>query len=177
MKHKLSVTLTKPEKVLGWIYLPLQLLVIPVALVFLNTLIGAPLGEAQINFVFFCLNFLLLTLIFHRYLIQSAKISLAHPWRTISSALLGYGGYMAGSYALSVIILLIEPEFFNVNDSSIAGIFISLVSSKKVAATAAAIAARRIAIAVTGLFFFTVMLLLSSICFSISVFIIQRSFS
>lgn len=120
MKHKLSVTLTKPEKVLGWIYLPLQLLVIPVALVFLNALIGAPLGEAQINFVFFCLNFLLLTLIFHRFLIQSAKISLADPWRTISSALLGYGGYMAGSYALSVIILLIEPEFFNVNDSSIA---------------------------------------------------------
>ncbi|MBO5317101.1 MAG: CPBP family intramembrane metalloprotease [Oscillospiraceae bacterium] len=120
MTKKLTVSLTKYETILGWIYLPLQLLVIPAILIFLNTLAGAPFDETQINFIFFCVNFLLLTLIFHRFLVQSANVSLAAPWKTISSALLGYAIYMAGSYFLNILIYTLEPEFFNVNDSNIA---------------------------------------------------------
>lgn len=122
MINKLSLSFTPHEKLLGWIYLPLQLFVIPSVLVFLNTLTGSFLGEAQLNFVFFCLNFLLLTLIFHRFLLESAKITFANLWKTISSALLGYGIHMAGNYIISVGILMVEPEFFNVNNSNIADI-------------------------------------------------------
>ena len=120
MTKKLSVSFTRYEKLLGWIYLPLQMLVIPSVLVLLNIFAGSVLDETQLNFVFFCLNFLMLTVIFHRFLLESAKVSLGSVWQTVSSALLGYAIYMAGSYVLSIIILLFEPEFFNVNDSNIA---------------------------------------------------------
>ena len=120
MTKKLTVSLTRYEKILGWIYLPLQLLVIPPVLFFLNALAGNPFNETQINFVFFCTNFLLLTLIFHRFLLASGRLSLSAPWKTVSSALLGYAVYMAGSYFLSILIYTLEPEFYNVNDSNIA---------------------------------------------------------
>ena len=75
MTKQLSVSFTRYEKVLGWIYLPLQMLVIPTVLVFLNIFAGSVLDETQLNFVFFCLNFLLLTVLFHRFLLASARIS------------------------------------------------------------------------------------------------------
>ncbi len=115
----LSVKMTRGEAISGWIYMVVQLLFLPTALVLANAMLHSPLDEAALNFVFFCLNFLCVTVIFHRYLISCGKISLADPGKCLITALLGYLLYWGLNFAVSLLILGIYPEFNNVNDASI----------------------------------------------------------
>lgn len=117
--RKLSVTMTRTEKILGWIYLPLQLLVIPSVIFLVNLLIGNPLSDAESNFIFFCVNFICITLIFRRFLIQSAKVAIRTPFRCLQGAFLGFILYWVLSIVIGYVIMALYPDFYNVNDSSI----------------------------------------------------------
>lgn len=116
---KLTVSMTRPEYLLGWIYLPVQLLVMPALLVLVNHLLGYPFSESQVNFIFFCVNFLCTTVIFHKYLWNSVKLTLRTPWRCIRSAVAGFVLYWVLNMAVGVLIQFAYPDFFNVNDDSI----------------------------------------------------------
>lgn len=118
---KLSISMTKSEIMGGWIYLFLQLLILPVVLVFVNMAIGNPLSDAEMNFVFFALNFICVTVIFCRFLLASLKNALADPLRSIKAAFKGLVLYYIASYLASLVIFLITPDFSNVNDENIAG--------------------------------------------------------
>lgn len=117
--NKLSVSMSRTEMILGLVYLVVQLLVLPAVLVFINLLLGSPLSGAQVNFVFFCIDFLCITLIFHRFLLNSAKLALANIFRCLRYAAVGLALYWAGSMVINVLILTVYPEFSNVNDQSI----------------------------------------------------------
>lgn len=119
---KLTVSMTKIETILGWIYLPIQLIAIPLLLVIVNLLLGGPLSEAEINFVFFCLNFICVTVIFRHFLGESAKHALSDPFRCLRSAFFGFILYWVLNLVLGFIILKLYPVFFNVNDDSISGL-------------------------------------------------------
>ena len=119
--NKLSVTMTRTEKLLGWIYYPLQLLVIPFAVTIVNILCGMPLTESWLNIVFFSLNFFAVALIFPHFLIGNGKIALENIFRTLQSAVLGLGVYWLLSYVVQLIIFTVDPGFFNVNDAYIDG--------------------------------------------------------
>lgn len=111
--------MTRAETALGWIYMALQLLFLPTVLVLLNTFLQTPLDEAELNFLFFCLNFLCITVIFRKYLLRCGKISLGAPGKCLLSAAVGYGLYWALSLGVSMLILWVYPEFNNVNDAAI----------------------------------------------------------
>lgn len=111
--------MTKIETILGWIYLPLQLLIIPALIVLVNLLLGSPLSDAEVNFVFFCINFICITGIFWRFLRDSAKVALKNPFRCLQGAFFGFVLYWLLNIALGYIIMLLYPAFYNVNDSSI----------------------------------------------------------
>lgn len=117
--NKLTVTMSKKEVTLGIAYLLLQLIVIPIALVLVNEVLGAPLSSVEVNYIFFCLNFLCITVILHDFLIKSIKHALKHPVRCIVSAFLGLSAYWLLSRAVTFLIFFIYPEFYNVNDASI----------------------------------------------------------
>ncbi len=117
--NKLSVPLSRTEVTLGLLLLVVQVLVLPTVLVLGNALLGNPLTDAQVNFAFFCIEFLLTTVIFHRFLLESGKRSLAEPFRTLRCAALGLLLYWLSSTAVSIFILRVYPDFFNVNDTSI----------------------------------------------------------
>lgn len=116
---KLSVKTTQAELILGLVYLVLQLLFIPSILVIVNLILGGPLDETELNFIYFALNFLCVTVIFHKYLIACGKISLAAPGKTVVSAVFGYLIYWGLSFFVSLLILWVYPEFNNVNDTNI----------------------------------------------------------
>ena len=116
---KLSVTMTRKEKLLGWIYYPLQLLVIPVLVSLINALAGYPLNEATLNVVYFGVNFLCVGLIFFRFLKENAKVALSFPLRCLSSAAFGMVLYWGLSYAVQIVIVVVSPDFFNINDAAI----------------------------------------------------------
>lgn len=110
------------ETVFGFIYFALQLLFLPAILVLVNMLLPRPLSEAQINFVYFAMNFIAVTLIFRGYLAANLKAALIQPWRTLRFAGVGLGVYFAANIALSMFITFIDPDFANINDMTLMAI-------------------------------------------------------
>jgi len=119
---KLSVPMTRYEQVLGWIYLVLQMTVLPVVLVALNFLLGSPLTDAEVNFGYFCLNFICAVTIFWHFLWGNIKTGFSHPLRLLLSVLISLAAYWALNILISFLILTFFPDFFNVNDDSISGL-------------------------------------------------------
>lgn len=118
---KLSLSMTQGEIIGGWVYMGLQLLVLPVLLSLINLLAGSPLSDAVLNFVFFALNFICVTVIFRRFLIASLRQTFNAPLQCLSTAFFGFLLYYGTSYVVSMLIYFIAPDFVNVNDDSIAG--------------------------------------------------------
>ena len=115
----LSVSMTQREKVLGWVYYPVQLLLLPTVIAVANQLMGSPLSEGKMNFLYFALNFLLIVAIFFFFLKNNGKNAIQHPLRCIGAAAIGLVLYWGLSYAVQILIVLVQPDFFNVNDVSI----------------------------------------------------------
>ncbi len=118
--NKLSVTLTKTGIILGVGYLLIQLLVIPQILLWGNYLLGSPLTDAQVNFLFFAINFLVITVVFRSFLWENFKILLESPWHVLRYAGAGLLLYWLGSFLVGSLILRIAPDFVNANDQSVA---------------------------------------------------------
>ena len=116
---KLSVQMTKTERILGYIYLPFQLLVLPIIVVFGAMFFRWNMTEAELNVICFAFNFIALTVIFHRYLLDSAKVFFRHPGRALSSCGWGFLLHFGGTYWISLLILTLDPEFSNVNDGAL----------------------------------------------------------
>ena len=115
---------TKPsrrETLWGGIYLILYMSVLPAAVPLVMMLTMPETGEADMNAVFLGLNFVATVAIFRKYLLQTVKDGLQKPLRTLWYALLGYLGTWALGDLISQVILFLDPEFTNVNDSNIAG--------------------------------------------------------
>ena len=108
---KLTVSLSRTESVIGFIYLAFQL----TALQFL----GNPLSVTGLNIAFFFINFLCVVGILHKFLIRSAKQALAAPFLCLRAAAVGLALYWLGSMAFGTLTAFLYPDFFNVNDSSI----------------------------------------------------------
>lgn len=117
--NKLSTSLLDHERIGGWIYLVIDLFVLPVVLTMANMLLPKPLDDASLNFIFFSINFLCILLIFHRFLGDSFRIAKASPFRCLRSAVVGYVLYYIGNLAMGILMVSLYPNFSNVNDSSI----------------------------------------------------------
>ncbi|MBQ8360158.1 MAG: CPBP family intramembrane metalloprotease [Oscillospiraceae bacterium] len=115
----LSIFMTRTERILGFSYLPVQILLLPVVLVQGNLILGSPLSAAQLNFILFALDFICITVIFRRFLLQSLRQALSVPWRLLRYAGAGLLLYWIGSFVVNFFILTVYPDFSNVNDASI----------------------------------------------------------
>ena len=121
MTKKLTISMTRWEAALGWLYWAFQLIALPVMLSMGNGLLKAPLSQVQLNFAFFCVNFLCLTVILHRFLGASFKAALRRPVYTLQSAFFGFAAYYAACWAIGLLIARLCPDFANANDGAIAG--------------------------------------------------------
>lgn len=117
---KLSISMTRRESILGWSYLLLSMFVLPTLFVVANNLLPDPFSDTVINLIYFAVNFVAIAVIFRRFLVSSVKAALAVPWHCLWYALLGLVFYFTLMNLLSWGILLIDPDFSNVNDNSIA---------------------------------------------------------
>ena len=118
-KH-LHDNMTSTEKKLGWFYWLFQLFVLPVAMPMVNDYFGSPLTEMELNFLFFCLNALLLALMLHKYIFKSIGYGISRPFRTLRIAVVWFGIYWLLSMAATQAANQLVPEFANANDASIA---------------------------------------------------------
>ena len=117
---KLSISMTRQETLLGWGYLLLSMFVLPFVLVITNSQLAKPLSETVINLIYFAVNFLAIAVIFRRFLWACIKAALAAPGRCLRFAVFGLALYFIATFLVAMAITLVNPDFSNVNDSSIA---------------------------------------------------------
>ncbi len=120
---KLSICMTRRETLVGWCYLLFSMFFLPLALVLLNGLLENPLSETEINLVFLGLNFMAVAVIFRRFLTASVKAAWSTPWRCLRFSAFGFALYYLFSLVVAGIILWISPDFSNVNDDTVIGLF------------------------------------------------------
>ena len=114
----MTLTLTKTEKITGWLFLLCEFLAIPFG-VSVACLLAGIYSDAIVNIVCFFANAALAALLFRRLLAQSLQ-SCAGRWgETALTALKGFGLYWAVNLFVTWLTMRIEPEFANVNDASI----------------------------------------------------------
>ena len=117
--RKLPVTLNRGETWLGWIYWAVQLLVLPTVIDAVLPLLGLDLSVIQFNFIFFALNFLFLTVIFHRFLGEHTKLALKQPFRVLRYAFGGYVFFWISTTVIGIVTAHFVSSFSNVNDVAI----------------------------------------------------------
>ena len=115
----MTLTLTKQERRWGWFYLAAQMLVIPFVVALVCVLMGVT-SEAVINLICFYINAILAVVVFRRLLTKSLDNCRGRWKQTLLTALKGFSLYWLASTAVAWAILLLKPDFANVNDASIA---------------------------------------------------------
>ncbi len=120
MSKKLSISLNKQEQIQGAAYLCISLAFLPVLFPYCITLLFPYVNDAEINFFYFCFNFLCMVMILRKFLWQSLQQLGAHPLRLTTSILRGIFTYFLLNYVVSFLLYWLAPDFFNVNDNSIA---------------------------------------------------------
>lgn len=110
-----------PNKLLrfGVFYLSIELLVLPLALRWGNLLLGSPMSVTSLNFIFFAVNFIVITAVYRDFLIENFKVFLRNPWRLFRFAGAGLMLYWIVSFVVSYGIMKLYPGFFNANDMSV----------------------------------------------------------
>ena len=116
---KFFAKLTPNESVWGLIYFLLQLLVVPGIVMVVNMMLPVPISEASINVVFFAINFLMVLVIFRKFLVSNFSVLREHPWYVLRFAGVGFLIYMVGNWLFGLLIAYVAPDFTNVNDASI----------------------------------------------------------
>lgn len=111
--------MNRREQIAGWCYFAFQLFVLPELLFLGNALLPRPLSNTYLNIILFCINFVVVVGIFHRYLWSHLKTACRNLWRTIRSAFLAFCVYYVSNMLVNAAIYRAAPWFFNVNDQSI----------------------------------------------------------
>ena len=116
-----SGSLNKEETIGGFCYLAFQMLFLPSILSWVNVQLSHSLNEAELNFVFYLINFIAVLLIFHDFLSQALTQVFRHPILFAEAVILGTVGYYALFRLTNWAIGLLVPEFSNYNDVSVMG--------------------------------------------------------
>ena len=111
--------MTKYELRFGLAYIAVQIFVLPALLTQTNLLLDIPLSPVQLNFVLFCIDFICVTVIFHRFLLQGIQEVIRRPFIFLRAAGFGFLLYWIGSILVNMVIYAVYPDFSNVNDASI----------------------------------------------------------
>ena len=115
----LYIGMSRTEKILGWLYMAVSLLILPQLLNWVNNQLADPIPEATLNFVFYLTNFLFIAGIFHTFLRASLVAAWRDIWNFIQAVILGYVAYLAASKAMDFLMSFLVPGFSNINDAAI----------------------------------------------------------
>jgi membrane protease YdiL (CAAX protease family) len=114
----MTLTLTKNEGRWGWFFLAAQFLLIPTLVAAVCPTLGIR-TEADLNLCCFFLEACLGAFLFRELLRHSLR-SCAGRWgRILLTALEGFGLYFLVSTAVLWLILLLRPDFSNINDAGV----------------------------------------------------------
>jgi len=117
--HYLGPGLSSSETLAGIVYLALQLFVMPTILYWINGQLKSPLNDAEINFLFYFINFMAMLLIFQNFLSSSLRQAMQHPVLLCEAVILGLVAYYVCMFCIKYVIDLLAPGYSNYNDEAI----------------------------------------------------------
>lgn len=126
MNHskRLSISMTQRERVWGWLYTPVYFVALALVLnaifLFLGQDVKDPAVAAEINGIFFLVNFLATLVIYHRFLLRSLVQVGRRFWGFVQAVILGLAMYQILTWALLFVLGYCFPWLQNVNDGAIA---------------------------------------------------------
>ena len=119
MKNTLTNHPGRAATVFGWFYFFAQQVPIPILLAMAFEIFHLPASNLWMNFAFFCFNFTVVILVYHRYL-GAALAQLGKRFgHVLGDCVACFLLYMAANVFVSVIITLCFPSFANANDANI----------------------------------------------------------
>ena len=117
--RSLSAKPNSRETMGGFVYLAFQYLFLPSILAFINSHLADPLKEAELNFLFYLINFISILLIFHDFLGRGLTQVTQHPIIFLESVILGFVFYYGCNWLTTKLVGLLVPNFSNYNDEAI----------------------------------------------------------
>ena len=117
--RKSIVYTSNKENIAGLVYICIQMFILPSALTLINSLFRNPLSVGALNFIFFAINFICVSVIFRHYLVSSFRSILREPYPVLRYALFGFFLYQMGKFLISILIIFLYPQFSNLNDSAV----------------------------------------------------------
>lgn len=116
-----SGSLSKQETISGFAYLLFEIFLLPGILTWVNARMDHALNSAELNFVFYMINFIAILVIFHDFLSHALTEVFQHPILFCEAVILGFVAYYAMNWATTKLVGLLVPGFSNYNDQAISG--------------------------------------------------------
>ena len=117
---KLSIHMTRRETYYGFIYLIVQFFLLPPVISLVLPFLPESVNDAQINFVYYLVNFFAISLILRKFLWQNAERMSMYPGYFFRVVLLGLARYLVLNSLVGYLLLWLDPGYFNANDAAIA---------------------------------------------------------
>ncbi len=118
--HTIGSYINSRETLWGFVYMAFQLLALGPLLNCANAQLDAPLSSAEVNFVFYLVNFIAILLIFQGFLGRSLGYATSHIVQLFEAVVLGFVAYYACFQLVNFLVGLVYPGFTNYNDEAIA---------------------------------------------------------
>ena len=117
--HLPGCGLTRQETRNGFLYMAFQFLLLPAILYAANDTLPQPLGDAELNFLYYFINFLAMLGLFHGFLGKSAGQVRQHPIVFLQAVVLGLAAYYACLFLVEKAVAWLLPAFVNRNNDAI----------------------------------------------------------
>lgn len=118
-KKATPLTLTEGEQLLGWVYLAIDFLVLPIAIAILGAQFGG-FSDSVANFIYYLTNAVCCALIFRKLLKDSLIQAGSRFGKLLGVALTGFLLLLGANQLMTGVCEALIPEFVNLNNAAIA---------------------------------------------------------
>lgn len=121
MKHSdfLSHSLSRKEKLYGFVWLCFEALFFVPLLQLLNSFLPTPLPQAEVNLIFFTVNFGVVAFLFRHYLIAQIRLVPDVVGKSLAVAGVEFVAYWLVNFLMAQLFLALDPDFSSINDQTI----------------------------------------------------------
>ena len=114
-------TMTKPQKIAGYIYLPMHIFILPLLLSMLAYFMSSEIDDLTINIVYYFTGFAFCLIAMFRYMRTAFDILLDNLPKVILSIVFSYVIYMMLNYLMAAVLLTVMgDQFMNPNSQTVA---------------------------------------------------------
>ena len=116
---RISVSMTRKEAYYGFVYLIVQFFLLPPVISLILPFLPENINDAQLNFAYYLLNFIAITIILRKFLWQNLDRMSMYPGYLFRVVLLGLARYILLNSLLGTLLMQLDPNYFNANDMAI----------------------------------------------------------